>query len=80
LYKTEDYGKTWKKIVTGIPAMHFTRAIRADKKRAGLLYAGTEYGMYISYDDGANWQSFQLNLPVVPITDITIKNNDLIVA
>ncbi|MCA6440843.1 MAG: VPS10 domain-containing protein [Sediminibacterium sp.] len=80
LFKTEDYGKTWKKIVTGIPAMHFTRAIRADKKRAGLLYAGTEYGMYISYDDGASWQSFQLNLPVVPITDITIKNNDLIVA
>jgi photosystem II stability/assembly factor-like uncharacterized protein len=80
LFKTEDYGKTWKKITNGIPAMHFTRAIRVDKKRAGLLYAGTEYGMYISYDDGANWQSFQLNLPIVPITDITIKNNDLIVA
>jgi photosystem II stability/assembly factor-like uncharacterized protein len=80
LFKTEDYGKTWKKITNGIPAMHFTRAIRVDKKRAGLLYAGTEYGMYISYDDGANWQSFQLNLPIVPITDLTIKNNDLIVA
>lgn len=80
IFKTEDYGKTWKKITNGIDAMHFTRAIRADKKRPGLLYAGTEYGMYISYDDGANWKKFQLNLPVVPITDLTIKENDLIVA
>ncbi|MBC7850980.1 MAG: glycosyl hydrolase, partial [Chitinophagaceae bacterium] len=80
IYKTEDYGKTWKLITNGINKMHFTRAMRADKKRAGLLYAGTEYGMYISYDDGANWRSFQLNLPEVPITDLTIKNNDLIVA
>jgi len=79
IYKTEDYGKTWKKIVTGIPSMHFTRTIRADKKRPGLLYAGTEYGMYISYNDGASWESFQLNLPIVPITDLAIKNNDLIV-
>ena len=60
--------------------MHFARAIRADKKRPGLLYAGTEYGMYISYNDGNNWRPFQLNLPVVPITDLTIKNNDLIIA
>lgn len=80
IYKTEDYGKTWKLITNGIPSMHFTRALRADKKKAGLLYAGTEYGMYISYDDGANWKSFQLNLPIVPITDLLIKNNDLIVA
>lgn len=80
LFKTEDYGKTWKRITNGINDNHFTRAIRADKKRAGLLYAGTEYGMYISYDDGANWKKFQLNLPVVPVTDITIKENDLIVA
>ncbi len=79
IYKTEDYGKTWKLITNGIPAMHFTRVVRADKKRQGLLYAGTEYGMYISYDDGASWKSFQLNLPVVPITDLLIKNNDLIV-
>lgn len=79
LYKTEDYGKTWKRIDNGINRMHFTRALRADKKRPGLLYAGTEYGMYISYDDGANWKPFQLNLPVVPITDLHIKNNDLIV-
>lgn len=80
IYKTEDYGKTWRLIVNGINKLHFTRALRADKKVAGLLYAGTEYGMYISYDDGANWKSFQLNLPVVPITDLTIKNNDLVVA
>lgn len=80
IFKTEDYGKTWKKITNGIDNMHFTRAMRADKKRSGLLYAGTEYGMYISYDDGANWKKFQLNLPIVPITDLTIKENDLIVA
>lgn len=79
IYKTEDYGKTWKKITSGIPALHFTRAVRADRKRAGLLYVGTEYGMYISYDGGSNWKSLQLNLPIVPITDLTIKNNDLIV-
>ena len=80
LFKTEDYGKTWTKISNGIAAMHFTRALRADKKRPGLLYCGTEYGMYISYDDGANWKPFQLNLPMVPITDLTIKENDLVVA
>lgn len=80
MYKTEDYGKTWQTITNGINKMHFTRALRADHKRAGLLYAGTEYGMYISYDYGANWKKFQLNLPVVPITDMTIKDNDLIVA
>ncbi len=80
IFKTEDYGKTWMKITIGIAANHFTRCMRADKKVKGLLYAGTEYGMYISYDDGANWKPFQLNLPVVPITDLTIKENDLIVA
>ncbi len=80
LYKTEDYGKTWTLITNGIDKMHFTRCIRADHKRPGLLYAGTEYGMYISYDGGANWKKFQLNLPIVPITDLTIKENDLIVA
>jgi len=80
IYKTEDYGKSWKLIVNGIPAMHFTRALRADKKKPGLLYAGTEYGMYISYNDGASWKPFQLNLPIVPVTDLLIKNNDLIVA
>ncbi|MFC4233145.1 hypothetical protein ACFOW1_14685 [Parasediminibacterium paludis] len=80
IYKTEDYGQSWKLITAGIDPMHFTRVLRADKKRPGLLYAGTEFGMYISYDDGANWKKFQLNLPIVPITDLTIKENDLIVA
>lgn len=80
IFKTEDYGKTWKKITNGIEKMHFARAIRADKKKPGILYAGTEYGMYISFDDGANWKKFQLNLPETPITDLTIKENDLIVA
>ena len=80
IFKTEDYGKTWKLITKGIPAAHFARVVRADHRRPGLLYAGTEYGMYISYDDGENWSPFQLNLPTVPITDLTIKDNDLIVA
>jgi photosystem II stability/assembly factor-like uncharacterized protein len=80
IYKTEDYGKNWKLIVNGIHPNHFTRAMRADRKRPGLLYAGTEYGMYVSFDDGANWKFFQLNLPEVPITDLAIKENDLIVA
>lgn len=80
LFKTEDYGKTWKKITNGIPSNHFTRVVRADPKRKGLLYAGTENGMYASFDDGNSWSSFQLNLPQVPITDLTIKDNNLIVA
>ncbi len=80
IFKTEDYGKTWQKITNGIPGMHFARTLRADRKRPGLLYAGTEYGMYISYDDGMSWKSFQLNMPMVPITDLAIKDNDLIVA
>lgn len=80
LYKTEDYGKSWKKITNGIPAEHFTRVLREDPEKEGLLYAGTETGMYISFDDGENWKSFQQNLPVVPITDLTIKDNHLIVA
>ena len=80
LYKTTDYGQTWKKITNGIGNEDFTRALRADPKRKGLLYAGTERGMYVSFDDGANWQKFQLNLPIVPITDLAIKNDNLIAA
>ena len=80
LYKTSDYGKTWVKIVNGIDNEHFTRVVRADPKRRGLLFAGTESGMYLSFDDGANWQRFQLNLPIVPITDLTVKNDNLIAA
>ncbi|WP_299608866.1 glycosyl hydrolase [uncultured Aquimarina sp.] len=80
LYKTTNYGQSWTKITTGIPSEHFTRVLRADPKRKGLLYAGTETGMYISFNDGANWKSFQLNLPIVPITDLAIKENNLVVA
>ncbi|NNE32744.1 MAG: glycosyl hydrolase [Winogradskyella sp.] len=80
LYKTTDYGKTWKKITEGINEEHFTRVLREDPKRKGLLYAGTETGMYISFNDGKTWSPFQLNLPIVPITDLTIKDNNLIVA
>ncbi len=80
LYKTQDYGKTWTQINSGIEAEHFTRVLRADPKRKGLLYAGTENGMYISFDDGASWKGFQQNLPLVPITDLTVKNDNLIAA
>ncbi|MEZ4952573.1 MAG: hypothetical protein R2825_03220 [Saprospiraceae bacterium] len=80
LYKTTDFGKTWSKIVNGIQADHFTRVVRTDPKRRGLLYAGTESGIYISFDDGANWKTFQLNLPIVPITDLAVKNDNLIAA
>ncbi len=80
LFKTKDYGKTWTKITDGIDPTHFTRVVRADLKRQGLLYAGTEFGMYISFDDGISWKSFQLNLPIVPINDLTIKNDNLIAA
>ena len=80
LYKTTDYGKTWKKITEGIAAEHFTRVLREDPTKKGLLYAGTETGMYISFNDGVNWQAFQLNLPIVPITDLALKDNNLIVA
>ncbi|HTB10441.1 MAG TPA: hypothetical protein VK752_02660 [Bryobacteraceae bacterium] len=76
LYKTSDYGKSWTKIVNGIPTNHFTRVIREDLKQKGLLFAGTEFGIYVSYDDGANWKSIQLNLPIVPITDIAFHKRD----
>ncbi|MEQ9404677.1 MAG: glycosyl hydrolase [Cyclobacteriaceae bacterium] len=80
LYKTEDYGKTWKKITSGIRGEDFTRVLRADPVRKGLLYAGTEAGMYISFDDGSSWSAFQMNLPIVPITDLALKKNNLIAA
>ena len=79
LYKTDDYGQSWELITDGIDPMHFTRAIEADPMREGLLYAGTETGMYISFDDGDSWAAFQQNLPIVPITDLEWKDNDLVV-
>lgn len=81
LYKTSDYGKTWKKINSGIGESHFTRALRADPGRPGLLYAGTETGgVYVSFNDGASWQGLQLNLPPVPVTDLAVKQGDLVAA
>ena len=80
LYVTEDYGQTWRLITNGIDKEHFTRVLRSDKVNKNILYAGTETGMYISYDMGRSWNKFQKNLPIVPITDLTIKDNSLIVA
>jgi hypothetical protein len=80
LYKTADYGRTWTKIVAGIPAGHFTRTIRQDPERANLLYAAGEFGAYVSFDGGARWQSLQLNLPIVPVHDLVVKGSDLVLA
>jgi photosystem II stability/assembly factor-like uncharacterized protein len=83
IYATDDYGKTWKRLTdgqNGIPADWPARVVREDPDRQGLLYAGTEFGMFISFDNGSHWQSFQLNLPNVPVTDIKLHNKDLIVS
>lgn len=82
IYKTTNYGRSWEKITDGIPEMDFTRVVREDPNKAGLLYAGTETGLYISFDAGDNWQSLQLNLPPVAITDLAVhkRDMDLIVA
>jgi photosystem II stability/assembly factor-like uncharacterized protein len=83
IYRTDDYGKTWTRLTdgkNGIPADWPTRVVREDPDREGLLYAGTECGMYISFDNGGHWQSFQLNLPNVPVTDIKVHHRDLVVS
>ncbi len=80
IYKSEDYGQSWKQINKGIDKQHFTRVVRADPNRKGLLYAGTETGMYVSFDDGGHWQPFQMNLPIVPITDLAVKDDHLVAA
>jgi photosystem II stability/assembly factor-like uncharacterized protein len=80
IYKTEDYGATWTKIVSGIPSDAPTRVVREDPARAGLLYAGTEFGMYVSFDDGGHWHPFQQNMPITPITDIKVHRNDLAIS
>jgi len=78
IYKTSDFGQSWTKITNGLPFDSFVRTVREDPKRQGLLYAGTETGVFVSFDDGQNWQPLQLNLPVVPIRDIVVKENDLV--
>lgn len=80
IYRTTDYGKTWTNISKGIPYGAFTRVVREDDKVKGLLYAGTETGIYISRNNGGSWESFQLNLPVTPITDLKLAHGDLVVA
>ncbi len=80
IYKTNDYGKTWVKITRGIPENTFARAVREDPKKRGLLYAGTETGVYVSFNDGADWRALQLNLPMTPVHDLVVKNDDLVLA
>ncbi|MBN2731923.1 MAG: glycosyl hydrolase [Balneolaceae bacterium] len=80
IYRTDNYGESWERIVDGIDEEKWVRVVREDKRQEGLLYAGTELGMYISFNDGDDWQPFQNNLPIVPITDLEIRNNDLVAA
>jgi photosystem II stability/assembly factor-like uncharacterized protein len=79
IYKTSDYGKTWKKLTNGIPDTSFVRVVREDPKKRGLLYAGTEDGVYVSFDEGSNWRALKLNLPTTPVHDLVVKDNDLVV-
>ena len=81
VYKTTDYGKTWTQITNGLPQSgSYVHAVTADPVRKGLLYCGTETGIFVSFDDGANWQPLELNMPVVPVTDMVVKNDDLVIA
>lgn len=80
LFKTTDYGKSWAKITHGIPADAFTRVVREDEQRKDLLYAGTETGLYVSWNGGEKWESFQLNLPVTPVLDLAVRHGNLIAA
>ena len=80
IFKTSDYGETWTKLTTGIPDTAYVHAVKEDPKRAGLLFAGTETGVYVSFDDGAHWQSLRMNLPETPIHDLVVKDDALVVA
>ncbi len=80
VYRTTDFGVTWTRIVTGLPRGTFVRAVREDPMRKGMLYAGTEFGVYVSFDAGDHWSSLQLNLPRAPIHDLVVHDNDLVVA
>ena len=79
-YVTTDYGASWRAVAAGLPADSFVRVVREDPLRRGLLFAGTETGVYVSFDAAASWQPLQRNLPVVPITDLVVKDDDLVVA
>ena len=80
IYKTDNYSKRWKRIDEGLPEDAFVRVVREDTEREGMLFAGTESGMFISFDDGKHWQELDLNLPPVAITDMQVKGDDLVVA
>ncbi len=80
VYRTGDYGRRWQLISGGLPQAHFARVVREDPERRGLLFAGMERGLFVSFDDGASWESLQLNLPVVPITDLIVRRGDLVLA
>jgi len=80
LYRIEDYGKKWTKIVNGIPSNDFVQAVREDPGRPGLLFAGTEHGIYVSFDDGANWQPLRLNLPNTQVSDLVVEGDDVVIA
>ena len=80
IFKTTDFGKTWTSLAAGLPANNYVHSVRVDPRRTSLLFAGTEQGVYVSFDDGAKWQSLQINLPMSPVNDLVIKNNDLVVA
>jgi hypothetical protein len=80
VFRTDDFGKTWKSLSAGLAPMHFAKVLREDPKRKDLLYLGTELGVYVSFNGGDNWQPLQLNLPIVPVTDLKIKDNDLVAA
>ncbi len=80
VWRTRNYGRSWQKISGGLPQDHFARVVREDPARRGLLFAGMERGLFVSFDDGENWQSLQLKLPVVPITDLLVRNGDLVLA
>jgi photosystem II stability/assembly factor-like uncharacterized protein len=83
VFRTDDYGQSWKRLTdgkNGVPTHHFVRVVREDPERRGLLFAGTEFGVYVSFDDGERWQPLQIELPVTPITDLAVKHGDLIVA
>jgi len=80
IFKTTDFGKTWTKLIGGLPANNYIHAVRTDPRQPGLLFAGTEQGVYVSFDDGNKWQPLQINLPTSPVNDLVVKNNDLVVA